>query len=333
MAESDSPPFPLVALRALANANNRWVALMLDTDPASPDTGSVLRQLFANADFLNAISPLDCVVAPGASVPASDVLACMPHTRVMFALDAVNGGPGARVSALTLQQRGYRVIMTTADAATMRPVSIDRTQVQHDGTTRTHLLALLGLLARDADARELETQLKQDPGLSYHLLRLVNSAAFAPSSPINSFGQAINLLGRRQLQRWLQLLMYARQQQDGRPNPLLPIAALRGAHMEALCQQQGGGRDEQELAFMVGVFSLLDVLLGMTMEEIVGALNLMPAAVSALLKRAGALGQLLRMVESGASGAQLDIAGIDARQWWHSQVQAYAWAIKVSRNL
>ena len=333
MAESDSPPFPLVALRALANANNRWVALMLDTDPADADTCTILRQLFTKPDFLSAITPLDCVVAPGPTVPATDVLDCMPHARVMFALDAVNGGPAARVSALTLQQRGYRVIMTTADAATMRPVSIDRTRVQHDGTTRGHLLALLGLLARDADARDLETQLKQDPALSYHLLRLVNSAAFAPNSPISSFGQAINLLGRRQLQRWLQLLLYARQQQDGRPNPLLPIAALRAAHMEALCQQQGGGRDEQDQAFMVGVFSLLDVLLGMTMDEIVGALNLTPAAASALLKRAGPLGQLLRMVETGATSAQLNIAGIDAQQWWHSQVQAYAWAIKVSRNL
>jgi c-di-GMP phosphodiesterase len=203
-----------------------------------------------------------------------------------------------------------------------------------DGTSRKRLLALLGLLARDADSRELEILLKQDPALSYHLLKVVNSAAFALSAPIHSFGQAINVLGRRQLQRWLQLLLYARQQDDGSANPLLPLAAVRAAQMEALVKLRGGDRDEQDLAFVTGVFSLLDVLLGMPMTEIVSALSLDLDVVRALLDRAGPFGHLLKVVEHGhPDSSALHDLELDHETWWRSLLQAYHWAIQVSRNL
>lgn len=203
---------------------------------------------------------------------------------------------------------------------------------QGDGTSRKRLLALLGLLARDADSHELEVLLKQDPALSYHLLKLVNSAAFALSSPIHNFGQAINVLGRRQLQRWLQLLLYARQQDDGLGNPLLPLAAVRAALMEALARAQGWDRDEQDKAFVAGIFSLLDVLLGMPMSEVVAALSLDLDVVMALLERAGPLGALLQLVER-PDGTALAAAGISRETHWEAQLQAYHWAIQVSRNL
>ena len=87
------------------------------------------------------------------------------------------------------------------------------------------------------------------------MLRLVNSAAIAPRSPIESFAQAINLLGRRQLGRWLQLLVYA--DTDGKKsiNPLLIKAATRGRMMELLASKESTNSD---CAFMVGCFSLLD---------------------------------------------------------------------------
>ena len=203
-----------------------------------------------------------------------------------------------------------------------------------DGGSRRRLLALLGLLARDADAQELEVPLKQDPALAYHLFKLVNSAAFGFMAPITSFNQAITLLGRRQLQRWLQLLLYARQQDDGKINALLPLAAVRAAQMEALCQLRGGDRDAQDLAFMAGVFSLLDVLLGMPMEEIIATLNLAPEVNDALLERNGELGTLLALVESATPLPEgLRRAGIDGETYWRSLLQAYQWAIQVSRNL
>jgi len=202
-----------------------------------------------------------------------------------------------------------------------------------DGSSRKRILTLLGLLARDADSRDIEDQLKQDPALSYNLLKLVNSAAFALSTQITSFNQAISLLGRRQLQRWLQLLLYARQQPDGLPNLLLPLAARRGAQLEALCKDGGGERDDCDLAFMTGVFSLLDRLLQMPMSDIVPELHLPQQVSDALLRRAGELGTWLRLAETRPAEHDLAAAGIDTARWWQSQLHAYHWAIQVGRNV
>jgi EAL and modified HD-GYP domain-containing signal transduction protein len=203
-----------------------------------------------------------------------------------------------------------------------------------DCSTRKRLLTLLALLARDADVHDLEHQLKQDPALSYHLLKLVNSAAFTCGVEISSFAQAIGRIGRRQLQRWLQLLLYARQHPDGPPNLLLPLAALRGATLEALCKRDGGDRDAQDMAFMAGVFSLLDRLFPMPMAAIVAGLPLPRHVEAALLRREGLLGQRLRLAACGRPDpALLDAARVEAGDWWQARLHAYHWAIQVARNV
>ncbi|MES2932338.1 MAG: HDOD domain-containing protein [Pseudomonadota bacterium] len=210
---------------------------------------------------------------------------------------------------------------------------------RNEGTSRTRLLSLLGLIARDAESRELEALLKQDPALSYHLLKLVNSAAFALKSHISSFGQAINLLGRRQLQRWLQLLLYAGQQVDGKANPLLPRAALRARLMESICQNCGGNRDEQDLAFMIGMFSLLEVLFVMPLSEIIAPLSLPDEAVVALLHHEGTLGLMLKLVEHAVGDSapltldHLEGCEIELKTYWSCIEQACRWAIQVSRDM
>jgi EAL and modified HD-GYP domain-containing signal transduction protein len=200
-----------------------------------------------------------------------------------------------------------------------------------DGTSRRRLLALLGLLGRDADTEELESLLKQDPALCFHLLKLVNSAAFSVSRPVTSFSHAIAMLGRRQMQRWLQLLLYARPDPDLPPNLLLPMAAQRGAQLEVLCKNAGGDRDAQDTAFMTGVFSLLDRLFAMPMAEVVSTLNLPEEVCDALVRRSGRLGRLLHFVEISLTSLETTAIGPD--EWWRSQLHAYHWAIQVGRNV
>jgi EAL and modified HD-GYP domain-containing signal transduction protein len=203
------------------------------------------------------------------------------------------------------------------------------------GPAHAVLLKLLGLVAHDADTREIEAVLKQDPQLSFQLLRLVNSAAMAHPTRIGSFNQAITMLGRRQLQRWLQLLLYAHPR--GPLSPLLPRAAYRARFMETLCAQRGGTRDEQDRAFMTGVFSLLDALFGRPLAELLRPLDLPPEIVAALLEDQGPLARLLAIarcerIEGTGLHDLLGAVGLGSEQLAHALVAACHWSIRVGRE-
>ncbi|MCK6413204.1 MAG: HDOD domain-containing protein [Azonexus sp.] len=201
-------------------------------------------------------------------------------------------------------------------------------------TTRTRLLRLLALIAEDAGTAELEAVFRQEPKLSYSLLRLVNSAAVAPRTRITSFGQAINLLGRRQLQRWVQLLVYADPDNGQGPNPLLLKAAARGHLMETLSlglTLPAELEEPQDAAFMIGSFSLLDVLLNRPLPEILAQLPLVDAVRQALIGNDGQLGQLLAAIQHAENGdlslAEVTLAqcGIPPAEHLHAQLATLYW--------
>ena len=204
--------------------------------------------------------------------------------------------------------------------------------------TRVHLLELLTLIAQDADTGALEEIFRQESKLSYSLLRLVNSAAIAPRSPITGFAQAINLLGRRQLQRWLQLLVYADPNNGQHPNPLLQKAAARGRLLELLATRLNpppAVENLEDAAFMIGTFSLLNVLLNMSMQEILQQLPLSDAVHTALAEYGGPLGQLLRTLNcadtrdlKGAAHCLVEL-GVDGTAFLNAQLEAFSWASKI----
>lgn len=204
--------------------------------------------------------------------------------------------------------------------------------------TRLKLLELLALIVADADTAKIEDIFRQEPKLAYSLLRLVNSAANAPRSPITTFSQAINLLGRRQLQRWLQLLVFADPNNGQHVNPLLQKAAARGRIIELLAAELGPAEKEAnylDAAFMVGTFSLLDVLLNMPIKEVLQHLPLPGIAHNALAEHSGPLGQLLIALASTesrdlpAAATQLNDLAISPEKHLNAQMTALNWAARI----
>lgn len=175
---------------------------------------------------------------------------------------------------------------------------------KHADPSKMALLQLLSLVMQDSDAEEIEQEFKRQPDLSFNLMRMVNSVASGVRSKVTSIRQGIILLGRKQLQRWIQLLLYTSARPgENMDNALMQTAAIRGKFMELIAMVEfPNDREYHENAFMVGILSLLDVLLYMTMDEIVNALNVPERVQIALLRREGTLGQIIALVEANEKG-------------------------------
>ncbi|HPX61899.1 MAG TPA: EAL domain-containing protein [Deltaproteobacteria bacterium] len=175
-----------------------------------------------------------------------------------------------------------------------RPTVLNKKRMDVSGMA---MLKLLKQLLAGASVNELEQTFKENPTLSYSLLRLVNSVAMALRQKIMNLRHAIVMLGTENLRRWTQLSLFISSDARGANNPLLEMAAVRGRMMEILVQQKGYSDDYAEAAFMTGILSQLDVLFEISMSEIISSLNLSEDVSSALLEREGRLGQLLALVE------------------------------------
>ncbi|WP_019141205.1 EAL and HDOD domain-containing protein [Noviherbaspirillum massiliense] len=161
---------------------------------------------------------------------------------------------------------------------------------------QTMILQLMDLVRKNADIRQLESIFKRDAALSYKLLRYINSAGFGLGCEIQSLKHAVSLLGYSPLYRWLSLLL-ASASTTGYSPVLLQNAVIRGRFSELL-GREFLPKTEADNLFVAGMFSLLDRLLGVPMEDVLEKIQLPEEVTHALLAREGIYGPFLALAEA-----------------------------------
>ena len=161
------------------------------------------------------------------------------------------------------------------------------------------IMRLMELIRTDADNSLIEQTIKQDASLGLNLLRLVNTPGAGVTQRIDSLSQAIMVLGRLQLQRWLQILLFADPRKWTRSvPPLLMLATTRGKLLELIAAKLNpGNRGVADRAFTVGIMSLMNTLFGQPMEIILEELSVVDEVKEALLHRTGFYGDILNLAE------------------------------------
>jgi EAL and modified HD-GYP domain-containing signal transduction protein len=138
---------------------------------------------------------------------------------------------------------------------------------------KMNLIRIMGEARRgDYDVSKLQKLVEQDVGISYKLLRYLNSPFFRRRNEITSIRQAIVMLGEMGIRSFLSVIILAELSQD-KPDELIKSSVIRAR----ICEQVGKvchrSPDPSQL-FTLGLFSHIDAILNSSMETIMRKLPL-----------------------------------------------------------
>ncbi|WP_297808480.1 HDOD domain-containing protein [uncultured Methylophaga sp.] len=193
------------------------------------------------------------------------------------------------------------------------------------------VLELVHQLQRaDTDFEDVEAIISRDAGLTYKLLRLLNSAALALPRKINSIHEGLVILGLKAITTWTTLI--AMSEVNCKPKELLDFSLIRAKMCESLAEAYGCNA---ESGFIVGLFSTIDAMLDRQMADIIDPLPLADATKSALKERSGSLGELLGDVLSYEQGDWNNVSEkyVSMEQFSHYYLQATEWTMKAKETI
>lgn len=206
--------------------------------------------------------------------------------------------------------------------------------------SRINLLLLME--SEDPDFRKLATAISSDVSISFRLLSYLNSAFFGLSSKIQSIDQAIILLGWNKLKPWLRAVIIT--DMAGReeiPQELAALSLQRARFLELLSMEYDWWGFQPDTLFLLGIFSLLDVILGMQMTDLAEKLPLDSKLKAALRRDAKSeylpLFHLLCSLEDGdwtSLETQARQLGLDLEQVrsFHARARDWSGAFFSMRN-
>ena len=155
---------------------------------------------------------------------------------------------------------------------------------------------LVAAVAKDEpDMVEIEAIVSRDAGLTYAILKLVNSAYFALRRRTASIRQALVTLGIGQLRQWVYMLSFRQDESDG-SEEMLKLSFLRANFVRDLSQYVADCPITKTEAYMMGMFSTLNYMVDAPLEELLAEIPINAAIKDALLTGEGGAGKLYQLV-------------------------------------
>ncbi|BBO85183.1 hypothetical protein DSCO28_57490 [Desulfosarcina ovata subsp. sediminis] len=153
--------------------------------------------------------------------------------------------------------------------------------------------------------KNLENIIVRDMGISYKLLKYVNSVFFARVRKVSSVKQALVYLGENEIRRFVSLVAMSRLAK-GKPDELVRMACVRGKFCELLSNDARERTSPSEM-FTLGMFSLIDAVTDQPMDKVLGELPLTDSIKLALIHKKGRLARFIELVTAYENGRWSEI--------------------------
>lgn len=214
--------------------------------------------------------------------------------------------------------------------------------VMRGNVMNTSQLSSLRILKKIADehcsAKDITELLRMDNTITYRLLRFVNSMHHGFSTKISSIEQAVSLVGLNPLKQWLPIAVLSKVSTAPEVQYLVWLSALRGKFLEniALLAQKNHmnppGMPAAPQLFLLGLFSLLGTIYGISSKDLAEQLSLDDEFIKALYCQEGSLAPWLQLAvyTENASWEPLEKTlkdlGLNAQLIAEAYLQALEWS-------
>ena len=200
-------------------------------------------------------------------------------------------------------------------------------------TIPTSKLAYLQLLSEiskpELNKKLLENVFEKDPTLSFLLMKFINNPMVNKSFKINSISHALNYLGELMIRRFVAIISLAGLNSD-QPSELLNLSLSRAKYCELVDAEMADKSDAMS-AFLVGLFSLIDIILEKPLQELLTNLDLEEKILKALIHKEGKFWDILASSTSIESGDWLRLLDssksleLDQETLFEKHKQAIRW--------
>ena len=174
------------------------------------------------------------------------------------------------------------------------PVSKGRTKIS---PLKVNLVQLINIARnKDFDFDEISAIIIKDAALSFSLLQTINSVFYGLRKEIKTINHAVVILGQEEVRKWITVTA-TRMLGTDKPDEVTRLSLVRAKYAENLAKSFGLDNDSASL-FMMGMFSVLDIILEMEMANVHKIIQMSDDIYDALVNQTGRFGPVLAFIKS-----------------------------------